>query len=86
MPANETTTPVNEDVVRTRAYLIWEADGRPFGRDEHYWHLAVSEITARGSAAAEKPKRAAASTGVTERSATPKAAGKKASGGKSKRK
>jgi len=26
--------------VRHRAYLLWEADGKPQGRDEEYWHRA----------------------------------------------
>ena len=63
MLANETTaTPLNEDVVRTRAYLMWEADGRPFGREDHYWHLAMSEITT--GAAGDRPRRAAAASAV----------------------
>ena len=49
------TNAIDEDVVRTRAYLMWEADGRPHGNAEHYWSLAHAEATA-----AAKPKRAAA--------------------------
>jgi hypothetical protein len=40
------------DAIRARAYLLWEADGRPDGRAEHYWQLAEA---ASGTA---KPKRA----------------------------
>jgi hypothetical protein len=83
MPANQTTTPLSEDAVRTRAYLMWEADGRPFGQAEHYWHLALSEINAGGTA---KPRRAAASSGVAEKTSKPKAADRKAAGAKTKRK
>ncbi len=39
--------------VQARAYQLWEADGRPHGRAEHYWHLAKAE------AAPAKPKRKA---------------------------
>jgi hypothetical protein len=56
MPSKSTTTTFSEDAVRTQAYLLWEADGRPFGRDDHYWGLAYAEVTA-----AAKPKRIAAS-------------------------
>jgi hypothetical protein len=55
MPSKSTTT-FSEDAVRTQAYLLWEADGRPFGRDDYYWGLALAETVA-----AVKPKRAAAS-------------------------
>lgn len=59
---------VDENAVRDRAYLMWEADGRPDGRSEHYWGLAYAEATA------PKRKRAAASG---------KSAGAKAAGAKS---
>jgi hypothetical protein len=57
----------DENAVRTRAYLLWEADGRPFGRDDHYWGLALAEATAP----ATKPRRAAASAAVSEKKARP---------------
>ena len=28
------------DAIRTRAYQLWEEEGRPHGRDEHHWHAA----------------------------------------------
>jgi hypothetical protein len=34
-----------EQQVRDTAYFMWEADGRPEGRGEHYWHLAHEEAT-----------------------------------------
>ncbi len=36
---------VSEDAIRQRAYYLWEADGRPDGRHEHYWTLAHAEAT-----------------------------------------
>jgi hypothetical protein len=36
---------VSEDAVRDRAYFLWEADGRPDGRHDHYWGLAIAEAT-----------------------------------------
>ena len=75
MPSKSTTPSVSEDALRTRAYLLWEADGGPFGRDEHYWGLAFAEA----SAAPAKPKRAAAAnSAVPEKKAKPKAAAKPA--------
>ena len=32
--------PEHEHRVRERAYLMWEADGRPHGRDVEYWERA----------------------------------------------
>lgn len=29
--------------VRLRAYYLWEAEGRPHGRDQEYWHRALAE-------------------------------------------
>lgn len=35
---------VNEEVVRLRAYYIWEREGRPEGRGEDHWHAALREL------------------------------------------
>jgi Protein of unknown function (DUF2934) len=29
-----------EERIRHRAYLLWEAEGRPEGRQDEYWHRA----------------------------------------------
>lgn len=29
-----------DEAVRLTAYFLWEQDGRPEGRAEHYWHRA----------------------------------------------
>jgi hypothetical protein len=57
-------TAPSDDVIRTRAYLLWEADGGPFGQDAHYWNLASSELSA-----AAKPRRAAAAVAPAEKKA-----------------
>lgn len=82
MPSKSTAAPVpSEDAIRTRAYLLWEADGRPFGRDDHYWGLALSEMTAPAAPA----KRAAASVRpVAEKKAKAKPAAKAAKPAKAK--
>lgn len=36
---------VSEDAIRQRAYFMWEADGRPDGKHEHYWAQAHAEAT-----------------------------------------
>jgi hypothetical protein len=33
-----------EDRVKTRAYAIWEREGRPEGRHEDHWHMASEEL------------------------------------------
>jgi Protein of unknown function (DUF2934) len=38
-PEDMTDVP-DEDAIRRRAYALWEADGRPHGRDDEYWHRA----------------------------------------------
>src|SRR5262245_30707518 len=34
----------DEDAIRRRAYQLWEADGRPDGRDEEFWYRAEREF------------------------------------------
>jgi hypothetical protein len=36
-----------EDEIRTRAYLLYEQEGRQEGRDEEYWLRAESEVMER---------------------------------------
>ena len=36
------------DRVRVRAYHIWEANGRPSGRDEEFWRQACEMIATDG--------------------------------------
>jgi len=36
-----------EQLIRERAYVIWDAEGRPAGRDQEHWDRAVSEINAQ---------------------------------------
>lgn len=40
-----------EQLVRERAYALWEADGRPDGQAETYWEQAKREVEAAGSVA-----------------------------------
>jgi hypothetical protein len=42
----DNAAPSFEDVIRTRAYLMWEADGKPEGGADQYWHQARERIEA----------------------------------------
>lgn len=35
-----------EEHIRTRAYLLWEAEGGAHGRDDHYWREAIAQLQA----------------------------------------
>ncbi|RYE87826.1 MAG: DUF2934 domain-containing protein [Hyphomicrobiales bacterium] len=61
--AKSIPAPPSEDAVRHRAYLLWEADGRPDGQADHYWLKAsepTSDVAARPKARATAEKTAAA--------------------------
>jgi hypothetical protein len=51
------TAEMIEERIRERAYYIWEANGRPLGRDKEFWQLACELIAMDASARAPKPKR-----------------------------
>jgi hypothetical protein len=62
---------VNEDAIRQRAYYLWEADGRPDGRHDHYWNLAHAEATKllvgmKGNGSAATAPKAAKTTKAKE--------------------
>lgn len=63
--AKSTPAPLSEDAIRQRAYLMWEADGRPDGMSDHYWHKASQEPdqSARPKAKVTAAKTAAALKG-----------------------
>ena len=48
----------SEDEIRSRAYLIWEAEGQPNGQHERHWRGAAEEL-ARDAAvsAGSQPRR-----------------------------
>ena len=39
-----------EERITVRAHQLWEAEGRPHGRDGEHWHRAEEEIDAEGTA------------------------------------
>lgn len=44
------TNPAREERVRERAYHLWEADGKPYGRDVEYWERARELVAMEESA------------------------------------
>lgn len=40
-----------EQLMRERAYALWDAEGRPDGKAEEYWEMARQEVEAAESVA-----------------------------------
>lgn len=55
-----------EKLVRDTAYAIWEAEGRPEGRDSEHWRLAEERVS-RGDAEQGKSKTATAPKGRSKK-------------------
>jgi hypothetical protein len=34
----------DEEIIRARAFMIWEQEGRPIGRDKEHWEQARGEL------------------------------------------
>jgi hypothetical protein len=53
-----------EQIVRDTAYAIWQAEGKPEGRDTEHWRLAEEHVaTSAGDAAgAKKPAKGVSAT------------------------
>jgi len=45
----------DHEKIRLRAFQIWEAEGRPEGRDEEHWQRAECELSLVPSPKAAKP-------------------------------
>jgi hypothetical protein len=69
-----------EDRIRNRAYELWEAEGRPEGREVDHWLRAAQEVsgevagetTAVGAPAARRPRTPrSASTAASPATRTP---------------
>ena len=51
----------NEDRIRARAHQLWEAEGRPHGRDREHWEQAAREIeNETGTSSTDRPASAGA--------------------------
>jgi Protein of unknown function (DUF2934) len=72
--------PAVEERIRTRAYELWEAEGRPGGREVEHWLQAAQEVAAEDGggggatpdspAPAPVPRPRGASGGATARRTT----------------
>jgi hypothetical protein len=51
---------VSEEIIRQRAYAIWEAQGRPDGQDLEHWEQAIRELRNGTSTVLRSPKAAVA--------------------------
>jgi hypothetical protein len=67
----------HEARVRTLAYHLWEAAGRPHGREDEFWHAAERQIASR-PAPAQPPAPASPATGAAARPTAAKRAPRKA--------
>jgi hypothetical protein len=71
-----------EDRIRSRAYELWEAEGRPEGREVDHWLRAAQEISGEvaGETAAEvAAESSVVGTPVARRPRTPRSASTAAS-------
>ena len=65
----------DEDIIKARAYAIWEDEGRPHGRDVDHWLRASQEVTATNNKATPaKSNGAGPAARRTAKTATPEAA------------
>ena len=65
----------NEDHIRVRAYHLWEASGRPEGRDVEFWEQA-QQSALEGEATAKTKGRAVRSQAAASASKRTRRAGK----------
>ncbi len=59
---------LEERVIRERAHALWEAEGRPDGRQEEHWYNAVLELAARTQPAKANATRARRTKATSARS------------------
>lgn len=51
---------LTENLIRERAYLLWEQAGQPDGTGEEFWFAAVESVAAEATAKPAKAPRKAA--------------------------
>jgi hypothetical protein len=62
---------ISDEAIRKRAYLIWEREGRPHGRDYDHWVRAQVELVAEAASGNGGPEAAASSRRTTARKDKP---------------
>jgi len=65
-----------EKLVQDKAYAIWEAEGRPEGRDSEHWRLAEEQV-GQGDAEQGKSKTASVPKGRSRKKTADKPAATK---------
>jgi Protein of unknown function (DUF2934) len=60
-PVNPTAESLRKQI-EARAYLLWERDGRPYGRHEEHWAQAEKEILGERKDKAPPRKKAKATS------------------------
>ena len=51
----------SEDWIKSRAYALWEEEGRPHGKDAEHWERAAKEFKEKGLSKTNGAKKPAAS-------------------------
>jgi len=54
-----------EDLIRQRAYHLWDQDGRPAGMDQEYWYRAEREISLTDAERLSPPMEGPGAPGLT---------------------
>ncbi len=70
-------TDTDEDLIRKRAYEIWEAEGFPEGREYSHWEQAVRELNEQNAVIDETAKPAPAPFSIVKNDAPVDAVAKK---------
>lgn len=60
-----------EDLIRARAYLLWEEGGRRHGDHEQHWHQAAREFIGEALATQRVASRKAATAKAPVKNAAP---------------
>jgi hypothetical protein len=53
----KSTAEMHEERIRERAYHIWEANGRPLGRDTEFWRQACDMVAVDDARSAPRLQR-----------------------------
>jgi len=74
------TIELQEDRIAEAAFFIWQAEGKPHGKNQEHWFRAVEELKASApkKAARKAPAKKAAAEKITAKSAVSKAKTKSA--------
>ncbi len=71
-----------QELIRKKAYAIWETEGRPHGQDERHWRQAEAEIETAAPAARPAGRKASATKPATRKSPAAKSKAEAAAAGK----